>query len=70
MLSTVCQVQALGGAFGVKYPFLCQPSVIPRHLPGHILFDNDLNVYVKAEKRLFVTDAVEQGGATADPFIS
>jgi hypothetical protein len=58
-------VQALGGAFGVKYPLPLQTSC-----DYGVLFDDNLNVYVEAEERLLVTHAVEQEGATADNFIS
>ncbi len=34
------------------------------------VFDDNLNAYVETEERLIVTHAVEQGGATTDPFIS
>lgn len=64
-LSSVRQVQALGGAFGVKYPLPLQTSC-----DYGVLFDDNLNVYVEAEERLLVTHAVEQEGATADNFIS
>jgi len=58
-------VQALGGAFGVKYPLPLQTSC-----DYGVLFDDNLNFYVEAEERLLVTHAVEQEGATADNFIS
>lgn len=64
-LPSVRQVQALGGAFGVKYPLPLQTSC-----DYGVLFDDNLNVYVEAEERLLVTHAVEQEGATADNFIS
>jgi hypothetical protein len=64
-LSSVHQVQALGGAFGVKYPLSLQTSC-----DYGVLFDNNLNVYVGAEERLLVTHAVEQEGVTVDNFIS
>jgi hypothetical protein len=64
-LSSARQVQALGGEFGVKYPLPLQTSC-----DYNVLFDDSLNVYVEAEERLLVTHAVEQGGVTADHFIS
>ena len=64
-LPSLRQVQALGGAFGVKYPLPLQTSC-----DYGVLFDDNLNVYVEAEERLLVTHAVEQEGVTADNFIS
>ena len=58
-------MQALGGAFGVKYPLPLQTSC-----NYSVLFDDNLNVYVEADERLLVTHAVEQEGATTDNFIS
>jgi hypothetical protein len=65
LLSSARQVQALGGAFGDKYPLPSQTSC-----DYNMLFDDNLNVYVEVEERLLVTHAVEQEGATADHFIS
>ena len=58
-------MQALEGAFGVKYPHPLQTSCDYK-----VLFDDNLNVYVEAEERLLVAHTVEQGGATGDHFIS
>jgi hypothetical protein len=63
-LSSTRQVQALGGAFGVKYPLPLQTSC-----DYDVLFDDNLNVYVETEERLLVTHAVEQEGVTVDNFI-
>ena len=74
-LSSACPVQALGGAFGVKYPHPLQTSCdynVPFDDNFHVYVDEveSLLVHVYVEERLLVTQALEQGGATAYHFIS